>query len=130
MTEGQQTVSECDEPNGMERAIEDALEDIEQASEEIGPEGLPMLNQHIITARHRLEDALDGEYPWDADTNETERSETTHYKWLCGRCGSVVWLPVETHGPQVDHDEHPFCGCQDQGIRMTRMHGKEGEVSL
>jgi hypothetical protein len=48
----------------IEQAAEDALEDFEKASEEVGPEGVPMLNRHILTAKKRLESALEDDYPW------------------------------------------------------------------
>lgn len=52
----------------LEQAIQDALLDIEKAAED-GPEGpngenIPMLNHNVITARNRLEDSLNGNYPW------------------------------------------------------------------
>lgn len=49
----------------LEQAIEDALDDFDEAATDgPGGEDLPMLNRNIIAARHRLEDALEGEYPW------------------------------------------------------------------
>jgi ribosomal protein S27AE len=62
--------------------------------------------------------------------SDTERTDVTHYKWICGECENVVWLPVESLGSQADHDERLFCGCEDNGVRMNRIHGKEGEVCL
>lgn len=56
--------------------------------------------------------------------------ETTHYKWQCKECGTIVWLPIDAIGSQIDHTERPFCECNEQGIRMTQVSGPEGNVSL
>lgn len=53
----------------------------------------------------------------------------THERLVCPKCKSTVLVPIESSG-ESSAEERVYCECDSQGIRMHRLPGPAGEVSL
>lgn len=65
-----------------------------------------------------------------SDKNDDAGNETTHERWICPNCDTEVWLPIGKMKSQSEHSERIFCGCSDQGRRMSWVAGQERDMSL